>query len=319
MQRQTTFGGGVSPRNTRLRGQSIIEYVLIIAIIGLVIVFAGPQVSGAIRNQLEQVTNTVDAGTSGDGFISAEEKAHQEAMKNIAAKGCRNWSLDELKEVATDISKNGTSSVVYAEARNAMDGKVTWSVQLNNGKTMSCRIIGIAHDDLADGSGKAGLTFIGTTNGIKSRYNPSTVTEYNWKNSEIRAKMNSGEIWSLMPSDIQSKVKSVKKLTNNTDGKNSDAVVTMTTDKLFLLSYSEVEKAPYSGWSNCSWITNEGSQYERFQNGGPGNVMGASSTLLRTLRPNYSKQPLLIFNGNHPSDSYVAPDSEREICPAFCF
>lgn len=48
MQRQLTFGGGVSPRNTRLRGQSIIEYVLIIAIIGLVIVFAGPGVAGAI-------------------------------------------------------------------------------------------------------------------------------------------------------------------------------------------------------------------------------------------------------------------------------
>lgn len=52
--------GGVSPRSTRLRGQSIIEYVLIIAVIGLVIVFAGPGVAGAIRNQFNQVTNTVD-------------------------------------------------------------------------------------------------------------------------------------------------------------------------------------------------------------------------------------------------------------------
>ena len=40
--------GGVAPKTTRLRGQSIIEYVLIIAVIGLVVVFAGPQVSGAI-------------------------------------------------------------------------------------------------------------------------------------------------------------------------------------------------------------------------------------------------------------------------------
>ena len=32
--------GGVSPRGTLLRGQSIIEYVLIIAAIGLVIAFA---------------------------------------------------------------------------------------------------------------------------------------------------------------------------------------------------------------------------------------------------------------------------------------
>jgi len=48
MQRQLTFGG-VSPRGALLRGQSIIEYVLIIAVIGLVIVFAGPGVAGAIR------------------------------------------------------------------------------------------------------------------------------------------------------------------------------------------------------------------------------------------------------------------------------
>ena len=42
--------GGVSPRGARLRRQSIIEYVLIIAVIDLVIVFAGPGVAGAIRN-----------------------------------------------------------------------------------------------------------------------------------------------------------------------------------------------------------------------------------------------------------------------------
>ena len=71
--------GGVSPRSIRLRGQSIIEYVLIIAVIGLVIVFAGPGVAGAVRNQFNQVTNTVDSGTGGDSFMSAEEKAHQEA------------------------------------------------------------------------------------------------------------------------------------------------------------------------------------------------------------------------------------------------
>lgn len=65
MQRQLTFGGGVSPRNTRLRGQSIIEHVLIIAIIGLVIVFAGPGVAGAIRNQFNLVGNTVNSGTTG--------------------------------------------------------------------------------------------------------------------------------------------------------------------------------------------------------------------------------------------------------------
>lgn len=113
--------GGVSPRNTRLRGQSVIEYVLIIAVIGLVVVFAGPQVSGAIRNQFNNVTNTVDAGTNGDSFMSAEEKAYKETMRAVAAKDAKDWTLGEQKTVANDIAKNGASSVVYAKAKAAID------------------------------------------------------------------------------------------------------------------------------------------------------------------------------------------------------
>ena len=125
--------GGVSSRSARLRGQSIIEYVLIIAVIGLVIVFAGPGVAGAIRNQFSQVTNTVDSGASGDNFMSAEEKAYQEAMKTVVNKDAKDWTLDEQKAAATDIAKNGTSSVVYAKAKAAMEAGTKFSAKLTNG------------------------------------------------------------------------------------------------------------------------------------------------------------------------------------------
>ena len=151
--------GGVAPKTTFLRGQSIIEYVLIIAVIGLVVVFAGPQVSGAIRNQFNQVANTVDSGTDGDSFMSAEEKAYREAMKTVAQKEAKDWTLDEQKAAADDIAKNGTSSVVYAKAKAAMDARTEWSVWAG-GVNITYRIIGINHDDLSDGSGKAGLTFL---------------------------------------------------------------------------------------------------------------------------------------------------------------
>ena len=63
--------GGVSPRFTRrLRGQSTIEYVLIAAVIGLVVIFAGPWVSSAIRNQFNTVVDTVDSGTTGENFYN---------------------------------------------------------------------------------------------------------------------------------------------------------------------------------------------------------------------------------------------------------
>ena len=143
MQRQFRLGGGVAPKTTRLRGQSIIEYVLIAAVIGLVVIFAGAQVSSAIRNQFNQVTNTVDSGTSGDSFMSAEEKAYRETMKTVAQKEAKDWTLDEQKAAATDIAKNGTSSVVYAKAVAAMDARTKFSIKLTNGKTLEYRIIGI--------------------------------------------------------------------------------------------------------------------------------------------------------------------------------
>ena len=59
------------------------------------VIFAGPQVSGAIRNQFNQVTNTVDSGTDGDSFMSAEEKAYREAMKTVASKDAKDWTRDE--------------------------------------------------------------------------------------------------------------------------------------------------------------------------------------------------------------------------------
>ena len=65
MQRQLTFGGWVSPRNTRLRGQGAIEYVLVIAIIVLVVMIAGPWVSSTIRNQFNTVAGVLVNGTAG--------------------------------------------------------------------------------------------------------------------------------------------------------------------------------------------------------------------------------------------------------------
>ena len=319
MQRQFRLGGGVAPKTIRLRGQSIIEYVLIIAVIGLVIVFAGPGVAGAIRNQFNQVTNTVDSGTGGDSFMSAEEKA----MKTVAQKEAKDWTLDEQKAAATDIAKNGTSSVVYAKAKAAMEAGTKFSAKLTNGKTLEYKIIGINHDGLADGSGKAGLTFLTTSTNIKSRMNATATNAGGWEQSELRQKMNSGEIWNLMPSDFQSKVESVRKLTNNVGGTGTNAAVTATSDRLFLLSYSEI--VPTSCWTSVfPWTSSEGTQYEAFK-GNVTNNKGANDCLMigtywweRSVNPFASTSFLFVYNDGNPSSRSNAVDSYC-IYPAFCF
>ena len=323
MQRQFRLGGGVAPKTTRLRGQSTIEYVLIAAVIGLVIVFAGPGVAGAIRNQFNQVTNTVDSGTDGGNFMSAEEKAYQEAMKTVVNKDAKDWTLDEQKAAATDIAKNGTSSVVYAKAKAAMEAGTKFSAKLTNGQTLEYKIIGINHDDLSDGSGKAGLTFLTTSTTINARMNATDTNAGGWEKSELRQKMNSGEIWKLMPSDLQSKVKAVTKLTNNVGGNDKNAAVTTTSDKLFLLSYSEI--VPDSYWASSNpWTSTEGTQYEVFKDKVTSNyswndyLTGSYSWWERSVYPYNSTRFLLVNSSGYPSRDHSAT-SRFSILPAFCF
>ena len=324
--------GGVSPRGTLLRGQSIIEYVLIVAVIGLVIVFAGPGVAGAIRNQFHLVGNTVNGGTtggaeggaSGGGSTGADSAAVQAAI----AKDAKDWTLDEQKAAATDIAKNGTSSVVYAKAKAAMDAGTKFSMKLTDGKTLEYRIIGINHDDLADGSGKAGLTFLTTSTGIESRMNATATNAGGWEASELRAKMNSGEIWNLMPSDFQSKVKPVRKLTNNVSGTDKNAAVTATSDKLFLLSYSEI--VPTSHWaSDCPWTSSEGFQYEAFKGKVTNNYNSNSAIAIdgiwweRSVDPHpYLSDYFLIVTSSGDatgSGTHGIVTLSNCVCPAWCF
>lgn len=307
--------GGVSPRGTLLRGQSIIEYVLIIAVIGMVTVFAGPGVAGAIRNQFNLVTNTVNSGTSagtegggasGGGSTGADSATVQAAI----AKEAKDWTLDEQKAVAEDIAAKGEASPAYAKAKAAMDTGTTWSIKLTNGKTMVYRIIGINHDDLADGSGKAGLTLETVSCAFsEQRMNATDTNVGGWEKCELRGRLNTGDLWSLLPAELQSKVKAVTKMTDNRrDGVQSEP--TATVDRLFLLSYTEI-------WGKyCS----DGTQYEFYTDKGvtPDNYSGANSNGYHWTRSEatrdryYSAFPDGASNNNSPASRY-------SIFPAFCF
>ena len=251
--------GGVSPRGTLLRGQSIIEYVLIIAVIGLVIVFAGPGVAGAIRNQFNLVGNTVNNGTtagveggaSGGGSTGADSATVQAAV----AKDAKDWTLGEQKAVAEDIAAKGEASPAFAKAKAAMDAETKFSVKLTNGKTLEYRIVGINHDDLANGSGKAGLTFEATNNVLGAqRMNATDSNVGGWEKSELRGRLNSGDLWALLPAEIQSNAKAVTKMTDNKGGGKA-GTPTATTDKVFLLSMAEIYRDVHSG----------GDQYEFYK------------------------------------------------------
>lgn len=278
--------------------------------------FAGPGVAGAIRNQFNLVGNTVNNGTTGGiegsaaggGSAGADSATVQAAI----AKDAKDWTLDEQKAVAEDIAAKGEASPAYAKAEAAMNAGTKWSVKLTNSKTLEYRIVGINHDDLADGSGKAGLTFeVANTVLGAQRMNATGTNAGGWEKSELRSRLNSGDLWSLLPSGLQSKVKSVKKMTDNKGG-GTAGTPSATTDKVFLLSTTEI----YGD------MQSDGTQYEFYKSKGvtTSNYSGASSSYhhwTRSVTPSASTGFRFVV-GNGDWD-YSNATGVPYVFPAFSF
>lgn len=124
---------------------------------------AGPWVSSAIRNQFNTVAGVLVNGTAGGTWepsgSGSGNGAGSATVQAALAKDAKDWTLGKQKAVAEDIAAKDEASPAYAKAEAAMNTGTKWSVKLTNSKTLEYRIVGINHDDLADGSGKAGLTF----------------------------------------------------------------------------------------------------------------------------------------------------------------
>ena len=125
-------------------------------------------------------------------------------------------------------------------------------------KNYQIDIIGKNHDDYADGSGKAPLTFqMHDCYGETKNMNSSNTNSGGWKNSAMRT-THLPAILALMPTEVQNGIREVNKLTSA--GSQSSTINT-TADKLFLLS--EVEIFGSTKYS----VAGEGTQYDYYKAG----------------------------------------------------
>ena len=146
-------------------------------------------------------------------------------------------------------------------AQNAETGQANtiWNVgdeitfNLKDGNPLTMPIVGFNHDDLADGSGKAGITF-GMKNLYYSRYpmNSSNTNSGGWEECKMRTSTMQ-TIFENLPDELQAVIKTVKK--KATAGSRSTSITT-SQDKLWLYSQVEVFGGSDSGYKD------EGTQYE---------------------------------------------------------
>lgn len=192
-----------------------------------------------------------------------------------------------------------------------MDAGTEFSMKLTDGQTLTYRIIGIDNDDLADGSGKVGLTFEATNNALgERRMNATDTTAGGWEQSELRGRLNSGDLWSLLSSELQSKAKTVTKMTDNKGG--GVGTPSATTDKVFLLSATEV-------YGN---LQSDGTQYEHFKSKcvTESNWSGASSNIYHwTLSVSPGSSTAFQYVRSNGNWYYYNATDTAYVFPAWCF
>lgn len=192
----------------------------------------------------------------------------------------------------------------------------TWVV--GNQKTMTINgteylidIIGKNHDDYADGSGKAPLTFqLHDCYGELKNMNSSNINKGGWTSCAMRM-VHLPAILVSMPAEVQIGIRAVDKLTSA--GNQSDTINT-TEDKLFLLSEIEIfGRVSYSK-------SGEGRQYDYYKAGNSRVKNYNGSVSLWWERSPMGKNPSgfgsVYLNGNDYSGN---ASFETGVAFAFCF
>lgn len=142
---------------------------------------------------------------------------------------------------------NNAASIYY----NVGDEK---TISLSTGEEITLVILGFNHDDLSDGSGKAGIT-LGMKGVLSTLYpmNSSYTNAGGWAEMSLRTTLQT-TIFNQLPDDLKPVIKSVTKRSIAGDRYTH----TDTDDKLFLLSVREITGTDqYDSASHA-----EGSQYE---------------------------------------------------------
>lgn len=270
------------------------------------------------------VTWTVEPTAKDVKQPGATEPGGSDSVQAAIAKDAKDWTLDDQKAVAKDIAAKGETSPAYAKTKAAMDAGTKWSIKLTNDKTLEYRIIGINHDDLTDGLGKAGLTFEATNQAMgkqrindtymNSNANPNAI---GWEKSKLRGRLNSGDLWACFPIEFQSKVEAVTKMTDN-KGIFDSVTPSATTDKIFLLSMTEV-------YGNCQYDKHEGYQYEYYKSKGvtESRYFWASSSSLHWTRTmslnNYDSYIYADYINSSGTNDSTLEAVAQDVFPAFCF
>ena len=229
------------------------------------------------------------------GQTSQDSGGGEKKEAAIAKKKLEDYTWEELSQISAKISSAASDKVARRIARHyglvEKDGSITAQTKqivLNDVRALDVRLTGIRHDDKADGSGKAGLTFM-TVGALDIRpMNETQTVEGGWEGSALRAWL-ANDVPAMLDDDLAQALVEVNKLTNNVGRTDSYDSITATPEKVWVFSVHEVcgdvtwdvdEFRQLRGYEDLDGLLNaEGTQYEVFAQAGVDGKGNASEFL----------------------------------------
>lgn len=187
------------------------------------------------------------------------------------------YTWDQLQEISLKIKAAETRSEAreIAKRYHLLDDNghipypCTKRVKLTNGLHVGAQLVGIRHDELLDGTGKAGLTFMFDA-GIAERNAAAEPPSAGWADCELREWLN-GDGLKLLPNELRALIKSVKKISNNAGAANSASCLSELPATLWLPAMVELcgTQPPDSFAKDYHYLADiyngEGKEYQLFR------------------------------------------------------
>ena len=216
--------------------------------------------TGILSNVTATSSNSSVVGVSTNG-TNVEVTMHNVGEEIVTVSADKN-NNDSQNTSFTVLSKYPINNISWSEINKISQAgeatkyfnigdEITFTTKDN--KEITMQIVGFNHDDLSDGSGKAGITF-GMKNLYYSEYpmNSTNTDAGGWE--ECRMRTNTMQtLFNNLPDELQAVIKTVNK--KAISGSESTSITT-SQDKLWL--YSEVEL-------DGTTSSDEGTQYEYWQ------------------------------------------------------
>ena len=190
------------------------------------------------------------------------------------------YSWAELSQISALISaaESDETGIQIAAHYNlcGADGTIgvdsTKSLELSTGASVPIAIAGFRHDTRSDGTGLAGISFVARGSVGTEPMNALAQTTGGWEGSTLRAWVNEG-LLAQLPAELADLLVPVDKTTNPVAGSGTTAQ-SVTSDRVWLLSYSEIVGEVPAGNKRYGIYQPEGEQYSLFAQLG---VTGAES------------------------------------------